>query len=292
MFEALTDLKNNKSRRIQTSNAEVVKHLRKWLGAIKTALGQKQSGDTCLRVTLQDLLAAETKGRWWRTGASWVGKQQEDFEKEEAARKLAAATDSSAAKRAKTATEQSEEEQLLKLATKMRMNTTTRKNIFVVMMSSRDVTDAFERLSRLELKGKEDREVARVLAQCCAQESTYNPFYAELAKTLCTQHRQYKITFQFVFWDAFKAMQEEEDEEGEAARLRERKAVNLARLMAALVCSFHLPLTVVKPIDISNMSASIILFLSTLLLALFKDQVSFFLLLLRPSLHYVANCTS
>jgi nucleolar MIF4G domain-containing protein 1 len=274
MSEALTDLKNNKSRRIQTTNAEVVKKLRKWLGGIKAALGQKQAGDTCMRVTLQDLLNAETKGRWWRTGASWVGKQQADAEKEEQARRDADLARGAAPKQAKTAAEKTEEEKLLQLAAKLRMNTTARRNIFVVMMSSRDVTDAFERLSRLELKGKEDREVARVLAQCCTQERTYNAFYAELAKLLCAQHRQYKITFQFVFWDAFKAMHEAEDEEGEAAALAERKAVNLARLMAALICSFHLPLTVIKPIEIGNMSGNTILFLSTLMLALFKDNVS------------------
>eukprot|EP00428_Durinskia_dybowskii_P079997 CAMPEP_0170432968 /NCGR_PEP_ID=MMETSP0117_2-20130122/42244_1 /TAXON_ID=400756 /ORGANISM="Durinskia baltica, Strain CSIRO CS-38" /LENGTH=933 /DNA_ID=CAMNT_0010692679 /DNA_START=51 /DNA_END=2853 /DNA_ORIENTATION=- len=275
MFEALTDLKNNKSRRIQTSNAEVVKKLRKWLGSTKALLGQKQAGDTCMRVSLMDLMNAETKGRWWRTGASWVGKQQDDAEKEEFARKNSIKGDDSSAKRAKTSAEKSEEDMLIQLATKLRMNTKTRKNIFVVMMSSRDVTDAFERLSRLELKGKEDREVARVLAQCCAQERTYNAFYAELAKLLCAQHRQYKITFQFVFWDTFKAMDEEEDEDDQEQNiLRERKAVNLARLMAALICSFHLPLTVIKPIDISSMSPSTILFLSTLMLALFKDKMS------------------
>ena len=273
MFEALTDLKNNKSRRIQTTNAEVVKKLRKWLGAMKPILGQKQAGtsDPCLRVSLQDLLNAETKGRWWRTGASWVGKQQEAAEKEEAERKAAS---DKANKRVKSSKELSEEEKLLELAGKLGMNSATRRKIFVVMMSSRDVTDAFERLSRLELKGKEDREVARVLAQCCAQERTYNAFYTELAKLLCSQHRQYKITFQFVFWDTFKAMMEsDEEEKGEAAILAERKAVNLARMLSSLICSFQLPLTIIKPIDIADLNGPMVLFLSTLLLAMFKEKV-------------------
>uniref|UniRef100_A0A7S3MET0 MI domain-containing protein n=1 Tax=Spumella elongata TaxID=89044 RepID=A0A7S3MET0_9STRA len=274
MFEALTDLKNNKSRRIQTTNAEAVKKLRKWLGAMKPILGQKQAGtsDPCLRVSLQDLLNAETKGRWWRTGASWVGKQQEAAEKEEAERKAAS---EKANKRVKSSKELSEEEKLLELAGKLGMNSATRRKIFVVMMSSRDVTDAFERLSRLELKGKEDREVARVLAQCCAQERTYNAFYTELAKLLCSQHRQYKITFQFVFWDTFKAMMEsDEEEEGEAAILAERKAVNLARMLSSLICSFQLPLTIIKPIDIADLNGPMVLFLSTLLLAMFKEKIS------------------
>ena len=38
-------------------------------------------------------------------------------------------------------------------------------------MSSRDVDDAFERLQRLELKGKQDREVVRVISECCENES-------------------------------------------------------------------------------------------------------------------------
>ena len=76
------------------------------------------------------------------------------------------------------------------LAKKMRFNTTTRQTIFVVIASSRDVDDAFERLQRLGLKGKQDREVVRVISECCAQEKTYNAFYAELAALLCTHNRQ------------------------------------------------------------------------------------------------------
>jgi nucleolar MIF4G domain-containing protein 1 len=62
MLESLTDLKNNKSRRIQTFNSEIVNKLRKWLGTIKKLLGQK-SGDLCLRVSMQDILDVENRGR-------------------------------------------------------------------------------------------------------------------------------------------------------------------------------------------------------------------------------------
>lgn len=66
MFEALTDLKNNKSRRVQTIHAETVKKLRRWLGTIKTSLPRKAGaavGDACLRVSLRDLLDADKRGR-------------------------------------------------------------------------------------------------------------------------------------------------------------------------------------------------------------------------------------
>jgi hypothetical protein len=63
MFESLTDLKNNKSRRVQNEHLEVVKKYRKWLGGIKTTLGQnKTTVDFCFRVTLEDLFDAEKKG--------------------------------------------------------------------------------------------------------------------------------------------------------------------------------------------------------------------------------------
>ena len=104
-----------------------------------------------------------------------------------------------------------EEERLLVLAKKMRFNTTTRQTIFVVIASSRDVDDAFERLQRLGLKGKQDREVVRVISECCAQEKTYNAFYAELAALLCTHNRQYKTTVQFTFWDNFKLLAEDDN---------------------------------------------------------------------------------
>lgn len=94
-----------------------------------------------------------------------------------------------------------EVEALLKLASDMRMNTDIRKKIFVVIMSSRDVEDAVERLLRLSLKGVQDREIPRVLIDCCGQEAKYNAFYVNLAKRLCELNRQFKTTFQYTFWD-------------------------------------------------------------------------------------------
>jgi hypothetical protein len=64
MFEALTDLKNNKSRRIQTDHAEAVAKQRRWLGSLKTSLTlMHPSADHCLRVSLKDLLDADQRGR-------------------------------------------------------------------------------------------------------------------------------------------------------------------------------------------------------------------------------------
>ena len=255
MMDTLTDLKNNKSRRSRSEHEAEVKKLRRWLGGVKTTMGTKSSGDSSLRVGLNDLLTADTRGRWWKAGASWVGNQQENEPELKAME-----TSQIGHLRG------DEEAQLLRIAAKMKLNTGTRKSIFLVMMSSRDVNDAFERLTKMELKGKQDREIVRVISECCGQEKTYNAFYAELATLLCSHNRQFKTTLQFSFWDSFKAFADE--------GFPDRRAMNLARMMSHLVCSFQLSLSIIKPLDISQLTETTILFLATFFMALFGSDVS------------------
>jgi nucleolar MIF4G domain-containing protein 1 len=213
LLTSLTELRNNKSKRTENEVSTEIKKLRKWLGALKTTFASGSKNYT-LRVGLTDLLEAEKKGRWWRAGASWAGKEGKDFDKsgikngkgkeESEGGKNGEIYSDDADKEAANA----EEQQLLKMAVKMRLNTDTRKKIFVVMMSSRDVSDAFERLARLELKGKQDREVVRVIVECCGQEKDFNSFYPELAGLMCSQNRQFKTTLQFSLWDLLKALQD------------------------------------------------------------------------------------
>lgn len=133
-------------------------------------------------------------------------------------------------------------------------------------MSARNVSDAFERLVGLDLKGKQDREIIRVLIECCAQEKMYNSFYAELIELLCTQNRQFKTTVQFSFWDAFKKFDESFDS-------NTRRSSNLAKMLAHLVCTFHIPMVVLKPLEISDLKEEARLFLSTLLQCILSESV-------------------
>jgi nucleolar MIF4G domain-containing protein 1 len=158
------------------------------------------------------------------------------------------------------------------VAKKLGMNTDIRKKIFLVVMSSRDVTDAFERLARLDLKGKQDREVARVVAECCGSEKHYNEFYPELAALFCMQNRQYKITLQYAFWDLFKILCEEDSQA--TKQKTDRRAINMARMLAHLTVHFHLSLSVLKVIDIAEISSSMLLFLATYFMSLFSAKVS------------------
>lgn len=265
MLKALSDLKNNKSRRQMGAQAEETQKMRKWLGRIKSSsAGSKMAGDGCLHITLQDFLQAETHGRWWRAGASWGGrtKRSENISEIKTASGVSTVSDGS----------QSDERKLMKLATKLGMNTDVRKSIFLIVMSSRDVSDAFERLARLDLKGKQDREVVRVICECCGAEKAYNAFYAELASLFCLQNRQYRITLQYSFWDLLKSLRE--DSTLENSKQLDRRAINMARMLAHLVTQFHLSLSILKVVDASELTPRLLLFLATFFMALFSAKIS------------------
>lgn len=76
-----------------------------------------------LRVSLEDLHSAESKGKWWLVGAAWGGDPLVDHQR-----------DSSATKQLEISEEPTTD--LLKLARSQGMNTDIRRSIFVVLMSS------------------------------------------------------------------------------------------------------------------------------------------------------------
>eukprot|EP00882_Tetradesmus_deserticola_P014563 GHRQ01015491.1.p1 GENE.GHRQ01015491.1~~GHRQ01015491.1.p1 ORF type:complete len:481 (+),score=238.12 GHRQ01015491.1:300-1742(+) len=129
--------------------------------------------------------------------------------------------------------------QLLQLAAGMRMTTDARRAAFVAIMGSEDCAEACEKLLRLPLKGDQSREVVRVLVECCLQESRYNPYYGHLAARLAAVSKSHKVTLQYCIWDQWK----------EVAGCAPRRLLCLAGLVAHLLGSFVLPLSVVKPID-------------------------------------------
>jgi nucleolar MIF4G domain-containing protein 1 len=128
-----------------------------------------------LRVTLEDLHSAESKGKWWLVGAAWGGDPLVD-------RQMNAAETVATARK-----EENQESELLKLARSQGMNSDIRRSIFVVLMSSdvghlvllssvidlslehQDYIDACERLSQLNLTDVQQREIIRVVLHCCGQ---------------------------------------------------------------------------------------------------------------------------
>lgn len=146
MIETLTNLKNYKTKKSATQHqgGDAVERMKKFL----SGLGKKRHGKPrhacvsfpndrnplsvqtheALRVSLNDLRSAETKGKWWLVGAAWGGDPLVDQQ-----RGTSANQDKADAEDIGTTT-------LVKLARKQGMNTDIRRSIFVVLMSS-DVRD-------------------------------------------------------------------------------------------------------------------------------------------------------
>jgi len=198
MLETLTNLKNNKLKKAVVGGAggtggpEAVERLKKFLSGMSKK--RHVMSHEPLRVTLDDLHSAETKGKWGLVGAAWNGDPLVDRQTN---------TD-----QAKGGNRLNDEDKLIKLAKKQGMNTEIRRSIFVVIMSSEDYVDACERLGQLRLTEVQQREIVRVLLHCCGNERSYNPYYTLICQHLCRMSHSYKITLQFCMWDFLRELGE------------------------------------------------------------------------------------
>ncbi|XP_068762355.1 nucleolar MIF4G domain-containing protein 1-like [Montipora capricornis] len=216
MLEIVSNLRNNNLRKIPGYDPSRIEHLRKFLRSLLRQ--SSQATKVQLQVSLEVLLTPETKGRWWITGSS-LKRGGSEIEM--------------------TSSAAMENTKLLELARKQRMNTDVRKNIFLVIMTSEDFVDAFEKLMKLNLKDVQSREIIHVLVDCCLQEKTYNPFYAYLGQKFCEYSRSYQVTLQYSFWDKFKVIND----------LTPHSVDNLSRLMAHLISTRALSLSILKVVN-------------------------------------------
>lgn len=267
MLDTVMSLKNNKPGKQQAVIREKTNQLKKIVGRVKmtasSSLKGKKSG-SCLRVTLQDILNAESKGRWWMVGASWTGKQhnsQNDDSND-------MTVESDATEQDRSNNGQENEDKLLALASSQRMNTDNRRSIFCIIMGSTDYDDAFEKLVRAGmLKPKVERDVIRVLVHCCGEEKAFNPFYGYLAMRVCEYQTKSRFTLTLTFWDTFKQID----------IFPVRKIANLAKLLALLVGGRdkqYLNIGVLKRIDFSPSAIqdNIVIFLTIFLTTLFESS--------------------
>uniref|UniRef100_A0A3Q1HKF9 Nucleolar MIF4G domain-containing protein 1 n=1 Tax=Anabas testudineus TaxID=64144 RepID=A0A3Q1HKF9_ANATE len=246
MLETMLALKNNDMRKIPGYNPEPVERLRK----LQRTLIHRSAGgsDVKLRVSLESLLAADQVGRWWIVGSSWSGAPM-------------------ISKQGNTTTKQNSEEgqfstKVLELARKQRMNTEVRRNIFCVIMTSEDYLDAFEKLLRIGLKDKQEREIVHVLMDCCLQEKTFNAFYAVLGEKFCSHDRRFQMTFQFSLWDKFK----------ELSKLPSSTFNNLVLLVTHFLQRKCLSLSVLKVIEFGELDKPTVRFLRQVLTKLLKES--------------------
>ncbi|KAL1549520.1 nucleolar MIF4G domain-containing protein 1-like [Salvia divinorum] len=216
MIETIFDIKNNKKR----SKEETVQHTRikKWLQKLRV-------DDILIRgLKWSKLLDPNKKGQWWLSGD--IASTIENIEE------VAGTIDK----------EIPETKKMLQLAASMRMNTSARNAIFCVIMSGEDYIDAFEKLLGLDLPGKQDREIMRVLVECCLQEKVFNEYYCILASKLCSHDKNHKFTLQYCMWDHFKELES----------MPLLRSMHLAKFTARMIETFSLSLAVLKAVDLSD----------------------------------------
>ncbi|XP_029313183.1 LOW QUALITY PROTEIN: nucleolar MIF4G domain-containing protein 1 [Cottoperca gobio] len=245
MLETMMALKNNDMRKIPGYDPEPMEKLRK----LQRTLIQRRAGgsDMKLRVSLHNLLAADQVGRWWIVGSSWSGAPMIGEQGNTTSTQSTAEGKFSA--------------KVLDLARKQRMNTEVRRNIFCVIMTSEDFLDAFEKLLRMGLKDKQEREIVHVLMDCCLQEKTFNAYYAVLGEKFCSHDRRFQMTFQFSLWDKFR----------ELSNLPSSTFNNLVQLVTYFLQMKCLSLSILKVIEFGELDKATVRFLRQVLTKLLNE---------------------
>ena len=141
------------------------------------------------------------------------------------------------------------------------MVTDVKKAIFRALMSSDDYLHAYEQLMHLNLKKTQQREIVRVLLQCCLQEEAYNPFYGFLSQKLLADPN-YKYTFKYVLWDYLKSLERQEV----------RAIANLAEVFAELIAKKLVPLHFLKVVDFEQVDKPNTMFMQLLLSGVFEKS--------------------
>ncbi|KAI8620199.1 armadillo-type protein [Chytriomyces sp. MP71] len=258
MIETIMDLKNNKHKSgkkgaaSSSSGAATSLQQEKLSKFVTNFLRRRGVPDReALRATLDDIRNVHSKGKWWLVGSAWGGHQADGSTVREKDAAGAGANDMV----------DSATTDLLKLARAQRMTTDIRRSIFVILMSSEDFVDAYEKLMRLNLKSKQEREIVRVLLHCATNEKTYNPYYYLVATKFCTASHGFKITFQYALWDSIREFENAEDEDnddnddGESASNKIlRRVSHLAKFYSTLVAGTFLGLTILKSLDFATLS--------------------------------------
>ncbi|XP_069672026.1 nucleolar MIF4G domain-containing protein 1 [Periplaneta americana] len=243
MLEVLLAIKNNNMTKIPNYDPTHSEHLKK----IMKGFLRKGSYVTELKISLEDLLKADERGRWWVVGSAWSGVIPGGKQGSE---------DISEPRQQTTSSNYSKK--LLELARKQRMNTDVRRNIFCILMTAEDFLDAFEKLLHMGLKNQQEREIIYVIMNCCLQEKKFNPYYCHLAQKFCDFDRKYQITIQCALWDRFKELQ----------NLAVFQVTNLAKFLIHLLIEKGLPLSVLKVIHFAEVDQVMVRFLRQVLLGL------------------------
>ncbi|KAK2586775.1 hypothetical protein KPH14_011802 [Odynerus spinipes] len=226
MLDVLMAIKNNNVSKIPQYDPSHTEHLKK---VMKNFI-HKGKSIVKLNISLEDLLKADERGKWWIVGCAWSGNRNLDE-----------------GKKVIEGNKSIFSQNILDLARKQRMNTDIRRNIFCILMTAEDYLDAFEKLSHLGLKDQQEREIIYVLMDCCLQEKKFNPYYAVLAERFCIYDRKYQLTIQYMLWDKFKILDNYDA----------KQLTNLAKFLTHLFIQKSLPISVLKVLNFAELDKQI-----------------------------------
>ncbi|KAF5097589.1 hypothetical protein D0Z00_002347 [Geotrichum galactomycetum] len=300
LVETISELKNNRQKHraggVSETTSALKTRMKKFLGTVQGKMSEP------LRVSLDDIRNVETKGKWWLVGSAWRNVNKVGSNDAPGATATSNNDEDNVDLEAMEDILENAEPDWMELARQQRMNTDIRRAIFVALMSSEDYVDACDRLQRLKLKSKQEREIPRVLLHCLCSEEVYNPFYAVVATRLCSNQRSIRKTFQFALWDFLsdletskggargdddEAENSDEDPEERMERLKRRgeraeteeltddqklrKAVHMARLYAYFTAQGVTSLDILKTANFLAPSSETQIFLELYFITLFTQ---------------------
>ncbi|CAG8457802.1 1519_t:CDS:10 [Dentiscutata heterogama] len=247
MIETIMNLKNNRLKQQSLAiNTECLLRMKKFLANLGKRIHVQAT--EALRVSLEDIRSIDTKGKWW-LGSSWT----------------ANTIDNQSTLITRHPENSSVSEVLLNLAKQQKMNTDVRRSIFIVLMSSEDYIDAFERLLKLGLKEVQAREIPR--------ENIHNPYYSLIAQRLCDYDHSFKITFKYCLWDFLRECGESDvggimmksmPSRDQSEKISLRRIVNLAKLFAWLIVNGGLSVIILKTVTFTKLQSQSRLFFQLL----------------------------
>ncbi|KAL1900396.1 suppressor of glycerol defect [Ceratocystis pirilliformis] len=283
MIETITDLKNNKLKAGVQESAVVADHvarMRRLLGSLNQ---RRLAANGPLRVGLQDIALADTKGKWWLTGASFADPRKAKPASE-------SGPDAAAEKGlrqsvlddgyASTDSEDYEfwlpENKLRQLAIEQGLKKEVQQTIMVAIAGSASVDDAVVHFRKLNLNKIHRCEVALVLMTCASSEHPYNPFYAAVAKRLASDGRiryAYRSQLLSVFRRLGESLFEEEEEEDDTLGLDEERLANIGKFVSSLVIDGSMSLQSLKALDFPTMQKKSALLVGQILKSIFAEAI-------------------
>ncbi|CAI2382817.1 unnamed protein product [Moneuplotes crassus] len=215
LSQELNDIKNNKINSKFTNN-----HGLTWLK--KNSQVKSELLKNPLDVDFKVIESAKNGVKWWLTDEEKL-KQESSLKINEIEKKI----------------DKSYLAQLEAAAKAQHYVTDIQKSVFYTLMSSEDYLDAFQNIQKLGLKKKQERDIIKVIIQCCVQEKVYNKYYALILKKLCDGDKTFQYSCKYTLWDYLKIIDD----------LGVRKIANLARIYGHLFSKTSIPINMLKYID-------------------------------------------